>query len=343
MGILWLMRSAWVGEGILWLMRSAWVGEGILWLMRNEASADEETEGGPSPSTMLVSAPRVAASVDSCGSEEDGASTSSTTETLSPPLPLPKNGSPPVDKQPCRNGSSSASSSGGFRPRYQHQARPPRRVSPNSHGRPPNGGMRRRSSGDGSHPDGPQANGAPNGQRCGGAESRRSVNGSPGGGRHFCQPVMPGANQHGVFRRNGFLTETVIVNNEEYTKIQTPRQDVLFKKGWLSGRREQLEAVLGPTATALQDNPSADPDGTLSTNGSYSGEYAAVTPENPVIGIRVVSARDGFRKDSAPLLVGLPVLTTNDFVRLRPEGQLLELILIGSPPPPANRLQRHLR
>ncbi|MPC42257.1 hypothetical protein E2C01_035876 [Portunus trituberculatus] len=57
---------------------------------------------------------------------------------------------------------------------------------------------------------------------------------------------------------------TVMINNEEYTKIQTPRQEVIFKKSSLDRRQDSLDqsSVTGSTTSA---------SGSSSTTGAADG------------------------------------------------------------------------
>lgn len=61
---------------------------------------------------------------------------------------------------------------------------------------------------------------------------------------------------------------------DEYTKITTPRQDVLFKKGYLSQKKTQPSSSSVDSASAAT-TPSASTNGTpdtQSTNGINSGK-----------------------------------------------------------------------
>lgn len=60
---------------------------------------------------------------------------------------------------------------------------------------------------------------------------------------------------------------------DEYTKITTPRQDVLFKKGYLSQKKPQSSVDSTSTTTTPSASNNGTPD-TQSTNGINSGESA---------------------------------------------------------------------
>ncbi|OXA50118.1 hypothetical protein Fcan01_15300 [Folsomia candida] len=59
---------------------------------------------------------------------------------------------------------------------------------------------------------------------------------------------------------------------EEYTKITTPRQDVLFKKGYLSQKKPQSSVESASATTTPTASTNGTPD-TQSTNGINSGKY----------------------------------------------------------------------
>ena len=69
--------------------------------------------------------------------------------------------------------------------------------------------------------------------------------------------------------------------SEEYTKITTPRQDVLFKKGYLGRKRPTAAPSADSTANA---NSSFNPDNTAAdiANGNYSVNGTAEQSEGKV-------------------------------------------------------------
>ncbi|XP_055532492.1 uncharacterized protein LOC129722773 isoform X2 [Wyeomyia smithii] len=64
--------------------------------------------------------------------------------------------------------------------------------------------------------------------------------------------------------------ETVTINEEEYTKITTPRQDVLFKKGYLSRPKRHTSTANDSGALSSSMNGSTPTDGSDTATGSGS-------------------------------------------------------------------------
>ena len=60
--------------------------------------------------------------------------------------------------------------------------------------------------------------------------------------------------------------------SEEYTKITTPRQDVLFKKGYLGRKRPTAAPTADSTANVNSSNSGINPDNMAAdiANGNYS-------------------------------------------------------------------------
>lgn len=92
--------------------------------------------------------------------------------------------------------------------------------------------------------------------------------------RSYCQPHDN--NQPLV------TTEKKMFNEEEYTKITTPRQDVLFKKGYLG--RKRPTAATTADSTANVKSSSINPDNTAAdiANGNYSVNGTAEQSEEPI-------------------------------------------------------------
>jgi hypothetical protein len=69
---------------------------------------------------------------------------------------------------------------------------------------------------------------------------------------------------------------------EEYTKITTPRQDVLFKKGYLGRKRPTAPSTADSTASV--NSSSINPDTTAAdiANGNYSVNGTAEQSEGKV-------------------------------------------------------------
>jgi len=60
--------------------------------------------------------------------------------------------------------------------------------------------------------------------------------------------------------------------SEEYTKITTPRQDVLFKKGYLGRKRPTAAPTADSTANVNNSSSGINPDNTAAdiANGNYT-------------------------------------------------------------------------
>jgi len=60
--------------------------------------------------------------------------------------------------------------------------------------------------------------------------------------------------------------------SEEYTKITTPRQDVLFKKGYLGRKRPTAAPTADSTANVNNSSSGMNPDNTAAdiANGNYT-------------------------------------------------------------------------
>lgn len=81
-----------------------------------------------------------------------------------------------------------------------------------------------------------------------------------------------------VFWQDGLLTKHGI--QDEYTRITTPRQDVLFKKGYLSRPKRQEEDYLGPPLISQQLQPHDGSDAGDVTVAPADADPAAVITED---------------------------------------------------------------
>lgn len=94
--------------------------------------------------------------------------------------------------------------------------------------------------------------------------------------RSYCQPHD--SNQPLV------TTEKKMFNEEEYTKITTPRQDVLFKKGYLGRKRPTAAPTADSTANVNNSSSGINPDNMAAdiANGNYSVNGTSEHGEEPV-------------------------------------------------------------
>ncbi|XP_071450456.1 uncharacterized protein [Hetaerina americana] len=105
----------------------------------------------------------------------------------------------------------------------------------------------------------------------------RAGRGPFGGGRRGGAAVTDGIRKGAAV---GGASGVYTFNEEEYTKITTPRQDVLFKKGYLMARKKDVPAATTNGATpssAEATNGDATPNG---TSGTHSGD-ASSSSEQP--------------------------------------------------------------
>lgn len=98
--------------------------------------------------------------------------------------------------------------------------------------------------------------------------------------RSYCQP-------HDI-NQPLVTTEKKMFNEEEYTKITTPRQDVLFKKGYLGRKRPTAAPTADSTAnvnsSSSSSSSSINPDNTAAdiANGNYNVNGTAEQGEEPI-------------------------------------------------------------
>ncbi|XP_066975074.1 uro-adherence factor A-like isoform X3 [Macrobrachium rosenbergii] len=86
------------------------------------------------------------------------------------------------------------------------------------------------------------------------------------GQQHYSQHMADGGSANG--ERPSQPVHTVMINNEEYTKIQTPRQEVIFKKSSLDRKRDSIDqgSVTGSMSSG---------SGSSSTTGGEPGSGSA--------------------------------------------------------------------
>ncbi|XP_050537646.1 uncharacterized protein LOC126903515 [Daktulosphaira vitifoliae] len=99
------------------------------------------------------------------------------------------------------------------------------------------------------------------GRRAGGNSGGHNGGSGNGNGYHHPpyqhqQPHRVGGSNHAISNTGGQLnatSTTVTFNEDEYTKITTPRQDVLFKKGYLGRRKNTLVPVINEVMNENED------------------------------------------------------------------------------------------
>lgn len=131
--------------------------------------------------------------------------------------------------------------------------------------------------------------------------------------RSYCQPHD--SNQPLV------TTEKKMFNEEEYTKITTPRQDVLFKKGYLGRKRPTTAPTADGTANVNNSSSGNNPDNTAAdiANGNYTVNGTIEQGEEPVETDQITNSEMMSPMEEQPQYI----YTTNGYVDQT-----------GAPPPP---------